>query len=387
MHICFIAEHFHPPWTEGYQNTLREIVLLLQKEMKISVISLSTDIDHLTKWHSGGPNLNIHHIAASKPSLNIIRSTISVLKLLQSVAKKEKIDAVHVYNVKKGLFSLLIHRFLKKTVIVQVSKSLIPYNPNLQSKIHASIDIQMLKYSGARAFVVTSLSLKREMENLGFNKHDIIHIHPLVDTDKFRPMNRNKLLFQNGFGVGYFYIGYLGRIATGRGVMELFIAFKRLIDCYPNIRLILAFSNSPSEGKYRIMFENYIKNSKLSNYIICLGTSNTVEKIYNMLDLVIVPLVGKTAVDPPLTLLEAMSCRKVVIASKIGDIPRIIKDGENGYLVSPGDINELYEKIKFVVSHPETLDKVGNNARETILGKFSRKIIAKRYFELYSTLG
>jgi len=345
------------------------------------------DIEHVNKRQNESSNLDIYHIGVGKlDGLNEIISAVKVLKLLQIMAKKEKIDAIHVHNVKKGLFSLLINRFLKKPVLVQVSKTLIPYNANLRIKISASINLKMMKYSGARSFVVTSSSLKREMEDLGFKKYDIIHIPPPIDTDRFRPMNRKKLLLQNGFEVGHFYIGYLGRIAPGRGVMELLTAFKRLTNCYQNIRLILATTISPSEGKYSLMLNKYIKNPKLSNYITCLGASNAVEKTYNMLDLVVVPLVDEAAVDPPLTLLEAMSCGKGVIASKIGDIPKIIKDGENGYLVSPGNVDELYKKLELVVTRQKTLDKIGNNARKTILEKFSSKIVAKRHFELYSGL-
>jgi glycosyltransferase involved in cell wall biosynthesis len=387
MHICFVAEHFHPPWIEGYQNILREIISSLGKEMEISVISLSMDIEHVNKWQGEKSDLDVYHIGVGKlDRLNGIMSAIKVLRLLQIMAKKEKIDVIHVHNVKKGLFSLLINRFVKKPVIVQVSKSLIPHNANLRLKTSACIDIRMMKCSGARAFVATSSSLKREMEDLGFNKYSIIHIPPAIDIDKFRPMNRKKLLLQNGFGVGYFFIGYLGRIAPGRGVMELLSAFKRLTNRDHNIRLILATTPNPSCEKYRQMLDEYVRGPKSSNYITCLGASNAVEKIYNMLDLVVVPLLDEAAVDPPLTLLEAMSCGKVVIASKIGDIPKIIKDGENGYLVSPGNVDELYEKMKFVVTHQKTLDKIGNNARKTILRQFSSRIMAKRHIELYSGL-
>lgn len=385
MHICFVAEHFHPPWIEGYQNILRETVSMLKKEMEISVISLSMAVEHMDKWRD--ESLKLYPIGVSKlEGLNEVMSVIKVLKILHIMEKKEKIDAIHVYNVKKGLFSLLINMFTKTPVLVQVSKSLLPYNANIRSKISAIVNIKMMKYSNARSFVVTSSSLKREMENLGFEKCDIVYIPPAVDTHRFKPMNRKKMLLQNGFEARYFYIGYLGGVAPGRGVTELLAAFEHLTNCCQNVRLILATTISPSEGKYSMVLGECIKNPKLSKYITCLGASNAVEKIYNMLDLVVVPLVKEAAVDPPLTLLEAMSCGKVVIASKIGDIPKIIKDGENGYLVSPGNVGDLFEKIKFAVIHQKSLDKVGNNARKTILEKFSSKIIAKRHFELYSKL-
>ena len=63
------------------------------------------------------------------------------------------------------------------------------------------------------------------------------------------------------------------------------------------------------------------------------------------------------------TILESFACGKPVIASDIGAIPELIKDGENGLLFQPGNVAELEAGISRLLADPGKISEMGRNGR------------------------
>ena len=68
--------------------------------------------------------------------------------------------------------------------------------------------------------------------------------------------------------------------------------------------------------------------------------------------------------------IESMSVGTPVVASRVGGIPEIIRDGVDGFLVPPDDPEALAEKLKVLLSDPELRERMGRNARKRFLEKF-----------------
>jgi glycosyltransferase involved in cell wall biosynthesis len=64
-------------------------------------------------------------------------------------------------------------------------------------------------------------------------------------------------------------------------------------------------------------------------------------------------------------LLEAMARAKPVVATELGEQREIIRDGREGFLVPPGDVDRLAERILYCLDHPEERRRLGRQARET----------------------
>lgn len=73
----------------------------------------------------------------------------------------------------------------------------------------------------------------------------------------------------------------------------------------------------------------------------------------------------------PFALLEAMACEKPVIASRIGGVPSVVKDGVNGLLLSPGDQNALGESLERLMADERLAERLGRRARETVVSGYS----------------
>jgi glycosyltransferase involved in cell wall biosynthesis len=89
---------------------------------------------------------------------------------------------------------------------------------------------------------------------------------------------------------------------------------------------------------------------------------------------VVIPLKNVAATFGGTTILEAMAAGKAVVASRAGGAAEYIVDGETGILVQPGNVNELKQKIIFLLEHPEEAERIGKNARQAAEMKFNKQI-------------
>ena len=94
------------------------------------------------------------------------------------------------------------------------------------------------------------------------------------------------------------------------------------------------------------------------------------ERLYTLADVVVIPSIvlaeGRTE-GMPVACLEAMAAGRPVIASRVGGLPEIIADGENGLLVEPGDPDKLRELLKLVLSDRFLQQRLALNGRRTAL--------------------
>jgi len=134
------------------------------------------------------------------------------------------------------------------------------------------------------------------------------------------------------------YILFFGRISKYKGIEYLISAFNQISHIFPDIKLIIA-------GRGNLMFhleenENIIF---INRYI---KTSELVGLIQNSL-FIVVPYTDSTHSAVVAT---SYTFLKPVIASKVGGLPEIVRDGETGFLVKPKNVNELAEKMQKMLS-------------------------------------
>jgi len=73
----------------------------------------------------------------------------------------------------------------------------------------------------------------------------------------------------------------------------------------------------------------------------------------------------------PLTLQEAQLMRKAVVATNVGGIPELMKDGETGYLIEKDNPEELFEKLSILLNNLEKTKEMGKKGKEFVTKNFS----------------
>jgi glycosyltransferase involved in cell wall biosynthesis len=85
-----------------------------------------------------------------------------------------------------------------------------------------------------------------------------------------------------------------------------------------------------------------------------------------------------------LSILEAMASGTPVVASAIGGVPEIVRDGETGFLVPPGDVDALRDRLAQVLGDPLLARRLGASARQSVLDRFTWSRVAQRCLEAYA---
>lgn len=88
----------------------------------------------------------------------------------------------------------------------------------------------------------------------------------------------------------------------------------------------------------------------------------------------------------PVALLEAMAAGCVPVASDIGSVREVVKDGVNGFLVESGNVSQMIEKLKPLLSAEADLKSLRRNARQTIEEKFDFKDYIKKLEDIYAEI-
>jgi glycosyltransferase involved in cell wall biosynthesis len=87
-----------------------------------------------------------------------------------------------------------------------------------------------------------------------------------------------------------------------------------------------------------------------------------------------------------LSVLEAMASGTPVIASRLDALPEVVRDGETGFLVTPGDVDELRDRIAQLLGDRALAARMGRNGRELLLARFTWDACAQRCLAAYEEL-
>jgi glycosyltransferase involved in cell wall biosynthesis len=87
-----------------------------------------------------------------------------------------------------------------------------------------------------------------------------------------------------------------------------------------------------------------------------------------------------------LAAVEAMASGTPVVASRIGGLAEVVADGETGFLVEPGDEEALGDRLSLLLSDRRLAARLGANARDLVLQRFTWRACAERCLEAYRTL-
>ncbi len=87
-----------------------------------------------------------------------------------------------------------------------------------------------------------------------------------------------------------------------------------------------------------------------------------------------------------ITLLEAMNSGKPVLASRVGGIPEVITDNDNGLLFPPADSSSISKAIKNMYQDLNLTKKMSAKSKNVVKEKFSSTIMAEQYLTIYLNL-
>ena len=184
------------------------------------------------------------------------------------------------------------------------------------------------------------------------------------------------------YNLGGKLISFIGVLTEKKAsaLVPLLRAFKDLRPDFPEAKIAIIGPDSYPDG--------YL--SRLKHLVDCLGLNESVVftgKIIGQRKIMLISassigLVVSTEETFPLTCLEFMALGKPVIASRVGGIPYIIKDGYNGLLVDNDSIS-MKISLRKLLSDPSFANRLGNNGRRLVLSTYAWQSVVDKLEKIY----
>ncbi len=205
---------------------------------------------------------------------------------------------------------------------------------------------------GCSQIVADASVIKRQLvKQNGIDPAKIEVIGSAVDLVKFKPP-RNRTKFRREIGVGddISLIGNVGMIRPDKGQLQLVKAAPLVFEKHPGARCVIV-GQGTGILKRGINVRNAIDQAGLADKIIMAGYRWDTPNVYAACDMIVIASLHTEA--SPIVLREAFASGRPVIATKVGDIPEIVRHRENGLLIEPGDTQALAAAIMEFISEPE----------------------------------
>lgn len=307
-----------------------------------------------------------------------------------------RVDIIHAHNGLPGLAAILASKikrvpfiFTSHTSYERVGHQIFREEKGLKS---AFDDLQVVfeKLCARKAFftIAVSKKVRKGLISLGVSSGRIFVIPNGVDMQRFKQDPEAAAHARRKYGLlSRRVVLYVGRIIRYKGLDYLVVSAPEIVKRHSNVKFVVAgpaaFYQTALSTPYYEELREEIERQKLQQFFLFTGAVNEKDLLglYSACDLFVLP----SLVEPfGMVLVEAMSCGKPVIGSRIDGIIDIINDGKDGFLISPAAPKELAAKIDYLLARPKEIERMGEMAIKHVKTSFDWSKLALRVMEIYS---
>lgn len=215
----------------------------------------------------------------------------------------------------------------------------------------------------------------------GYGCRNIVYLPAFVDTNLFKvDMNTRKEIRDNlKIRDSDIVIGYTGSFSYIEGIPYLLQAFKNLSKRHSNIKLIIVGGvKDESCDDIPTIVRNLNLEDKVS--VVSPQPHENIPKFLSACDITCCPKIDceENRAAHPIKVVEYLSMGLPTVCSSVGGISYTIEYGVDGFLVKPGDVKDLEDKLTWIISHPDRAKEIGENGRKKAMQGYSFNTIESR---------
>ncbi|MEM3674482.1 MAG: glycosyltransferase [Candidatus Methanomethyliaceae archaeon] len=358
----------------GREYRFSKLALKLSKEFAISIVApffgkycRTIKIEKLTVRNIYFPAVKKYPPRSQFEKLMQLISIMTfynigvIFKILQ--IKKEGLKLVLITDPATGFISSLVSRILNLKILCYEG-NMTPWVAPLYSRISIQqrlLDLFLLIWARltiriSDAIVVNDGLIKKGMLGQGIEENKIFVIRAIVDTQKFRPLRVKTVNNEK------FIVGFIGRLTEEKGAPLLLELCKKSLIRFPEVSFII-LGNGP--------LKEYFQALPNVKYVGWVEHNEIPQKLHPVK--VVVTFQGTFGVGE----LEALSCGKPIIASKIGEMTKLIEKDIG--LLCEQDINSYIETIGILLKDGKLLKKLSKKSRIYVLRNYSPEYVCNKW--------
>ena len=337
--------------------------------------------------------------------INELTRSISPLKDIKAlweiyrIIKKEQPDIVHTHTAKAGtlgriaaiLYNIPLTltlspkgRGCKKVLSVHTFHGHVfdGYFGSMATKVFIAIERLLARFTTKVVAVSNSVANDVSMR-YNITPKEKIEVIPLgFDLGRFLKAgeNRGKLKKELGLPSDVLLVGIVGRLVPIKNHKMFLDVAKKLTAQSSQLKAKFIIVG---DGELRDDLENYAAELGIKDKVIFLGWRRDLENIYADLDVVCLTSLNE---GTPVSLIEAMASARPVVATDVGGVRDIVKNGGNGLLVSSGDVLGFSKALFKMLEDREKRLEMGRRGREFVAENFTKERLIEDMKSLYEGL-
>jgi len=287
---------------------------------------------------------------------------------LNRIVNKHNIDLIHLNNqIDRDFFALLVAR-----------RNKIPCISHIRSFHSDDFTSPKANYANRNIsrYIAYSEGIKKHWVEAGIDAAKTRVIYNAVPPIETIPLNlREELKIKEE---NIFILGCVGRLVPERGYDFMLKAFAKVLNSYPNCILTIV-GETPGEKCQKKELVSLSQQLGIEKAVVFKKFTKKARQIIASLDLLVLPY----RIEPfGRVLLEAWQLRTPVIATRVGEIERIVEHEHNGLLVKYGDAEGLGKAIVRLIENQKLRQSIIDNGYKTVREKFN----LQKYIEAVQSL-
>lgn len=245
--------------------------------------------------------------------------------------------------------------------------------------IHGINTVETKPSDFANIYIIKKL-IRYNKKIIGVSEHTTNYYNKRLNTDYIKTIynGTNTCNNEKNKQKDVFIIGYVSRIVSGKGLDKLLHAIKILKEKYKGrIKLIIAGDGPPDQIN---RMKELIMKLDINDSVNYLGfVSDAGNNVIPKLDLLVLPSQSEGL---PMCIAEAMGHDIPVLATPVGGIPEIVKDGYNGLIIKR-EGKDIASKIEILFKDADKYNMMSSNARETYKRFLTVDRMGQQYDQVY----
>ena len=323
--------------------------------------------------NSASPNLHFHEIALkegfdSHPIPCRGRIDRTAIAGIRELVGRTGADVVHAHGYKADLY---VYFALRGMGVPLVSTCHTWYDTDLFVSIYGMADRYVLrKYTRV---VAVSDDVKQRLLKAGVGEGKIRMVRNGIDLS---PFDGAILAHREGRAADRaLVVGLVGRLAWEKGVDLFLEAAAEVLVEVPETRFKVI-----GEGPDREKLERLIDRLNIRESVNLMGRREDMASQYASMDVMVS---SSRQEGLPLAILEGMASGLALVATAVGEVPKVIVDGRTGLLVPAQDAGSLAAGIMELLHNPEKRKRLGGAARQLIEEEYSAARMTADYLRVY----
>jgi glycosyltransferase involved in cell wall biosynthesis len=380
----FVGRALHGPWNEGARMIARNLAHSAALFRPVRVLSLT---NQLFRSQPAG-ELPAEHVYTRLPygALGDYATLPRIMRRVDALVSEEVVTVAHLIGM-----PLALAPWLRRRGVAVVAHATLAGHAYLShaERLRAALGWRAFE-RWVDAYACSSDAVRTHLARMGCDPRKLHLVPPPVDTQRFRPANRAELRRAAGIPTDAFVVLYVGSVSPLRFPVEQIIpALEAAAMDIPGLRLQIvapALTHSANRTWLAEHVRPALARAGLQVDVRHQDLDDAQKAaLYAAADVVLLPFAAPVAVEPPLTLLEAMACEAAVLVSPHANRSQLVSHWSNGALFhTPAELTARLRQLHEF--GPRRQSVLGAAARATVVGRYSIATAAQALAALWGSL-